>query len=130
MIDEKKILSEKEKEVIKRINHPLYTIEFIEEWINRDDNVAINAVAALQAMGVEGFYEAVKGIADIEIEWIPCSERKPDANIGVLVTVEMPHGGTIVSTGWLQKGLWKLPMPLWLGTVTAWKPMPESWKGE
>lgn len=54
------MLSEKEKEVVVSLNHPLYTVEFLEEWVNRDDNVFANPVAALQAMGANGFYEAVK----------------------------------------------------------------------
>lgn len=61
-------MTEKEKEVIRKINHSLYTVEFLEEWINRNDNVLVNAPAALQAMGANGFYEAVKVIAKSEQE--------------------------------------------------------------
>lgn len=58
-------LSDREKAIIEELSHPEYTVEWIEEWINRNDNVFVNAIAALQAMGAKGFYEAVKSIADI-----------------------------------------------------------------
>ena len=58
----------KEKEVVERLNHPLYTTSFLEEWLERKDNVFVNAPAALQAMGAKGFYEAVKQIAKDEEE--------------------------------------------------------------
>lgn len=53
-------MTDKEKEIVKELNHPLYTVEFLEEWKDRNDNVFVNAPAALQAMGANGFYEAVK----------------------------------------------------------------------
>lgn len=53
-------LSEDEKKFIEELNHPIYTAEWVEEWINRKDNVLVNAPAALQAMGARGFYEAVR----------------------------------------------------------------------
>lgn len=56
-------ISEKEKTIIIQLNHPLYNIEFLEHWINRNDNPIINVPAALQAMGAKGYYEAVKQIA-------------------------------------------------------------------
>lgn len=61
-------MTDKEKEVVRKINHSLYTVEFLEEWINRNDNVFENAPAALQAMGANGFYEAIKAIANSEQE--------------------------------------------------------------
>lgn len=59
-------MTEKEKEIVRELNHPLYTVEFLEEWKDRDDNVFVNAPAALQAMAVKGFYEAVKMMAEIQ----------------------------------------------------------------
>lgn len=55
-------MTAKEREIVERLNHPVYTTDFLEEWIHRKDNVFINAPAALQAMGAKGFYEAVKQI--------------------------------------------------------------------
>lgn len=60
------VISEKEKEIINQLNHPLYNVEFLERWINRNDNPYINAAAALQAMGAKGYYEAVKQMASQE----------------------------------------------------------------
>lgn len=59
-------LTDAEKVVVQRLNHSLYTVEFLEEWINRDDNVFINAPAALQAMEAHGYYSAIKLIAKEE----------------------------------------------------------------
>lgn len=61
-------MTAKEREIVERLNHPVYTTDFLEEWIQRNDNVFINAPAALQAMGAKGFYEAVKQIAKNEEE--------------------------------------------------------------
>lgn len=41
-----------------------YTVDYLEAWINRNDNVETNAVAALSAMGVKGFYRAVRLMAN------------------------------------------------------------------
>ena len=61
-------MTDKEKKIIKKLNHSLYTVEFLEEWLTRNDNVFVNAPAALQAMGAKGFYEAVKAMAEREQE--------------------------------------------------------------
>lgn len=60
---EKIVLTDYEKELIEELAHPLYTVKYIESWINRQDKVDINAPAALIAMGVAGYYEAVKMMA-------------------------------------------------------------------
>jgi hypothetical protein len=57
---EKIVLSGAERTVLTGLKHPLYTAEFVEHWINRDDPVFINAPAALQAAAAKGFYEAVR----------------------------------------------------------------------
>lgn len=59
---DKIILTEKQKEIILRLNDSHYTVECIQEWINRNDNVFINAPAALEAMGAKGFFDAVRAI--------------------------------------------------------------------
>ena len=59
-------MTDREKEIVKRLNHSLYTVEYLEEWINRNDNVFVNAPAALQAMSAKGYYEAVKRMAAYE----------------------------------------------------------------
>ena len=56
-------LTELEKQIITELGDSLYTVEFVEEWINRSDNVMINPIAALQTMGANGYYQAVKLMA-------------------------------------------------------------------
>ena len=53
-------ITDKEKELITKLGDPYYTVSNIEKWINRNDNVFANAPAALQAMGIKGYYEAMK----------------------------------------------------------------------
>lgn len=49
------------------MNHPMYTVSFIESWLNRPPaNVYSNAPTALQQCMVEGFMEAVKTMAALE----------------------------------------------------------------
>lgn len=57
-------LTEEQKEVIQKLNHSLYTVEYLQEWINRDDNVITNAPAALQAAAASGYLAAVDAILD------------------------------------------------------------------
>lgn len=54
------ILTEKEKELINNLGHSLYTVDYLEHWINRNDNVFVNAPAALNAMGAKGYYDAIR----------------------------------------------------------------------
>ena len=56
-------LTEHEKQIINELDHTLYTVDFIESWINCADNVISNPVAALQSMGAKGYYEAVRQMA-------------------------------------------------------------------
>ena len=58
----RRVEREKQEAIIRRLNDPLYTVEFLKEWVNRNDNVFINAPAALQAMGASGFFAAVRAI--------------------------------------------------------------------
>ena len=60
-------ISDKQKQIIRRLDHKLYTVEFLEEWLNRSDSVFVNAPAALQAMGADGFFAAVKMIEKLEV---------------------------------------------------------------
>lgn len=60
-------LTEKQKEIVRRLNHSLYTVEFLEEWLNRNDNVIINAPAALTCTGANGFFAAVEMIEKLEV---------------------------------------------------------------
>ena len=53
-------LTQSQKDLIDKLNHPIYTVDYIEEWVNRNDPININAPAALAAMGAKGFFDAVK----------------------------------------------------------------------
>lgn len=55
-----KKLTSKEKAIVKNLNSALYTVQYLEEWINNNDDVFSNAVGALTAMGAKGFYDAVQ----------------------------------------------------------------------
>lgn len=60
-------LTDAEKAVVERLGNDLYTVDFIENWISRDPvNVFVNAPAALQQMGVNGYLEAVRMIVKME----------------------------------------------------------------
>lgn len=48
-------MTEREKEIVRRLMHPVYTVDYLEEWLERKDNVFVNPVAALSAMGHKGF---------------------------------------------------------------------------
>ena len=40
----KKEMTEQERQIVRELGHPLYTVEYLETWINRNDNVMCNAV--------------------------------------------------------------------------------------
>lgn len=61
-------LTEEQKEVIQKLNHPIYTVEYLQEWVNRDDNVLVNAPAALQAVAASGYLAAVDAILNCKSE--------------------------------------------------------------
>lgn len=56
-------MSEKEKEIVTEFCHPIFTVEYLEKWINRNDSVCLSPVSALQIAEAKGFYEAVKLLA-------------------------------------------------------------------
>jgi hypothetical protein len=75
---ERIILSGAERTILTALEHPLYNADFVEEWINRDDLVFINAPAALQATAAKGFYEAVKAFNAAGFRIVP--KESPDAH--------------------------------------------------
>lgn len=56
-------LTEAEKKIVGMLAHPVYTADYLEEWAGRDDNVFVNAPAALCAMGAKGYLDAVRAMA-------------------------------------------------------------------
>lgn len=87
-------ITDAEKEMISKLNHPLYTAEFLEHWVNRNDNPMINAPAALQAMGAKGYLEAVRLIVDkqIDVARQVLKEMKTDL---VAARGTIKHNGTV-----------------------------------
>lgn len=78
-------LSQAEKDLINRMNHPMYTVSFIESWLNRPPvNVYSNAPTALQQCLVEGFMQAVRAMAAVE-------ERKTSMDIAKVLTISTAH---------------------------------------
>lgn len=55
-------MTEREKEIVRRLMRPVYTVDYLEEWLKREDNVFANPIAALSAMGAKGFYSAVQAM--------------------------------------------------------------------
>jgi hypothetical protein len=60
-------LTVKQKEVIERLNHEVYTVKYIEDFIYREGvNTFNNAPVACIMSGCYGFIEAVNQIIKIE----------------------------------------------------------------
>lgn len=103
-------INDREKQVIEKLNHPLYTVKFLQQWINRNDNPMINALAALQAMGAKGYYEAVKtmiAVEDIENARISREMIAEGYRTGLIRLIESPNGdGTVcnIADNWFYFG--------------------------
>lgn len=69
------------------------------KWINRNDNVFTNTPAALQAMGIKGYYEAVKRMTAYEMEIL---ERFIDEDG---IDEDAVSDWLSDETGWLHDGL-------------------------
>lgn len=72
-------------------------------------------------------------LAELQIKggnsgWIPCSERLPEENIEVDVTIKEIDGSTYTQTSWLQEGQWVVKKTPLQPTVIAWKERPEPYK--
>lgn len=74
-------LTDSQKKIVEALGDKLFTVDFIEEYYGRNDNVMINAPAALQECEVEGFMRAVKIIEakgfekPAEAQWLPVDEK-------------------------------------------------------
>ena len=53
-------LTPRQRELIERLNHPVFTPDYIESWIGRNDDVSVNAPAALSAIEAKGFFAAIR----------------------------------------------------------------------
>lgn len=55
-----------ERSIITQLKHPLYTVEFIEEWANKysDTDVDLGKLEALQCMAARGYLDAIRLVAE------------------------------------------------------------------
>ena len=77
--------------------------------------------------------EIIKQVAaEYNNGWIPCSERLPEENMEVIVTISEMDGYNHTSTSWMQDGVWIIKKTPLQPTVIAWQPIPEPYqsKGE
>ena len=101
-----------------------------------------NYVTICSAVSYEGAKQILESLSSAQ-QWIPCSERPPEADGEYLVTVEGYLEGEHVLV--LNYGTPLLPMNVGEGRawylsdiegdfyydgVTAWMPLPEPWRGE
>lgn len=109
-----------EKKIVRALNHPLYNVKYLEEWKDREDNVFVNAAAALQAMGAKGFYDAVRCIAQGKNIWISVEEKLPEETGDYWVAMRHLDGSLTT-----EKMFWRPDWPhedAWNEVVVAWQP--------
>ena len=95
-----------------------------------DSNYLVSAGVIFEKSGlynvlVESKRTVISKVADSQMDWIPCSERLPEAGQGCLVC----HRGAIgIDTfiGHDHPYKWNL----YVRDYDAWMPLPEPWKGE
>jgi len=87
------------------------------------------------------YIEALKNLpsAQPETQWIPCSERMPEIDETVLITIKEKYDGDkeyhyhtdvadhLINDGWLTFNDWDEGQEI---HIIAWMPLPEPWKGE
>lgn len=60
-------MTDREKEIVRKLNHHTFTVEYLEKWLEQLDNVYVNAPAALSEVGARGFYAAVYCMAHMNL---------------------------------------------------------------
>lgn len=116
-------MTDREQEIIKKLNHPLYTVEFLEEWKDRKDNIFANAPEALQVMGAKGFYDAVCRMAQGKSNWIPVEEQIPDDDTDMIVC----KSDGIIDIAFWNGDAWMSLDSNYILNVLAWMPLPEPY---
>ena len=93
--------------------------ELKQESIIVDDDAGNRAVEIIE-----------QAAAEYNNGWIPCSERLPEENMEVIVTISEMDGSNYTSTSWLQDGVWIIKKTPLQPTVIAWQPLPEPYQPE
>lgn len=77
----------------------------------------------------EALDKAIKAISENKGEWIPVSERLPEKNVWVLVTVEQNEMRyqEIMRRNNYKEG-WTDNINFYTDEITAWQPLPEPYK--
>ena len=93
--------------------------------ISCDITVTGRQNAELVAATIGAFADRIKALpsAQPEPQWIPCSERLPEAGKYVLRTIR--------KFGWHGEEYWSVdigPYNTNDGSIIAWMPLPEPWK--
>lgn len=53
------IITEEQQKIIKWLDCSIYSVEYVQEWINKEVDFTANEALTLIIMGVKGFYDAV-----------------------------------------------------------------------
>lgn len=111
----------------------IYRQEAIDEFWKLDIEMRPSAIDA-----ITGILEQLPS-AQPESKWIPCSERLPEVDVFVLVTLQHFNGEIDVIIAKVIKGYfsnvfeWESDDGEWtwdIGCGFAWMPLPEPYKGE
>ena len=96
------------------------------------------AVEQLRNLKKENFYPSTIIALDMAIDalqqtaWIPVEERLPNGQENVIVTIYDDHGDTpweYTTNAWHIDGVWIADNDIVCGSVLAWMPLPEPYKG-
>ena len=55
-----KTLNERQLRIVRKMNHPLFTVEYIEDWINRNPDWFVGLGPRMFHTRVMGFMDAVR----------------------------------------------------------------------
>lgn len=103
----------------------------MDELIKRSD--AISLITAYKGVVDKSVAKRLLTQTPSAQQWIPCSERRPHYSETVIVSILDDTGDcdlNYTDVGWITRdGTWIVDNDE-NNMVTAWKPLPEPWKGE
>ena len=59
-------LTDRERVIIEKLDHPLYTVDYLEQWTDGDYNPLTHALEALRSAKAKGYLEAVQAVIAAE----------------------------------------------------------------